>query len=80
MERFATHVTQTRSQEPGNLVFDLYSIENNDDTLVVYEHWRSESALWDIHFKQPYAVKTSELLAQAVVGDMQQYMSFVKEI
>ncbi|KYL33158.1 antibiotic biosynthesis monooxygenase [Pseudoalteromonas agarivorans] len=80
IERFETHVTQTRSQEPGNLVFDLYSIENNDDTLVVYEHWRSESALWDIHFKQPYAVKTSELLAQAVVGDMQQYMSFVKEI
>lgn len=80
IERFETHVEQTRNQEPGNLVFDLYSIENSDDTLVVYEHWRNESALWDIHFNQPYSIKTSELLAQAVVGDMKQYMSFVKEI
>ncbi|MDO6548807.1 putative quinol monooxygenase [Pseudoalteromonas carrageenovora] len=80
IERFETHVEQTRSQEPGNLVFDLYSIENNNDTLVVYEHWRNESALWDIHFNQPYALETAKLLEQAVIGDMKQYMSFVTEI
>ncbi|GAB0111410.1 putative quinol monooxygenase [Pseudoalteromonas distincta] len=80
IEHFETHVEQTRIQEPGNLVFDLYSIENNNDTLVVYEHWRNESALWDIHFNQPYALETAKLLEQAVIGDMKQYMSFVTEI
>ncbi|KAA1151950.1 antibiotic biosynthesis monooxygenase [Pseudoalteromonas sp. FUC4] len=80
IKRFETHVEHTRSQESGNLVFDLYSIENNNDTLVVYEHWRNESALWDIHFNQPYALETAKLLEQAVIGDMKQYMSFVTEI
>ncbi|XQF93177.1 hypothetical protein ACOBV9_03420 [Pseudoalteromonas espejiana] len=46
----------------------------------MYEHWRSESDLWDIHFNQPYSIETGELLEQAVIGDMKQYMSFVSEI
>ena len=54
LTRFESHVENTR-QEQGNLVFDLYTIDGKDDTLVIYEHWRKESDLWDIHFNQPYA-------------------------
>lgn len=78
LTRFESHVENTR-QEQGNLVFDLYTIDGKDDTLVIYEHWRKESDLWDIHFNQPYAVETGALLNEAVVGDLKQYMSFVEE-
>ena len=78
LTRFESHVENTR-QEQGNLVFDLYTIDGKDDTLVIYEHWRNESDLWDIHFNQPYAVETGALLNEAVVGDLKQYMSFVEE-
>ena len=78
LTRFESHVENTR-QEQGNLVFDLYTIDGKDDTLVIYEHWRKESDLWDIHFNQPYAIETGALLNEAVVGDLKQYMSFVEE-
>lgn len=79
LQQFTSHVAQTRSEELGNIVFDLYTIDGQDDTLVIYEHWRKESDLWDIHFKQPYVIETSKLLEQAIVGDMKQYMNFVDE-
>ena len=79
LQQFSSHVAQTRSEEPGNIVFDLYTIDGQDDTLVIYEHWRKESDLWDIHFKQPYVIETNKLLEQAIVGDMKQYMNFVNE-
>lgn len=78
LTRFESHVENTR-QEQGNLVFDLYTIDGKDDTLVIYEHWRKEPDLWDIHFNQPYAVETGALLNEAVVGDLKQYMNFVEE-
>lgn len=79
LQQFTSHVQCTRSKEPGNLVFDLYTIEGQGDTLVIYEHWRTESDLWDIHFYQPYAIETGKVLEQAIVGDMKQYMNFVNE-
>lgn len=60
-------------------MFDLYIIDGQDDTLVIYEHWRTKSDLWDIHFQQPYAIETGKLLEQAMVGDMQQYLNIVSE-
>ena len=78
LTRFESHIENTR-QEQGNLVFDLYTIDGQDDKFVVYEHWRKESDLWDIHFNQPYAVETGALLNEAIVGDLKQYMSFVEE-
>ncbi len=78
LTRFESHVENTR-QEQGNLVFDLYTIDGKDDTLVIYEHWRKEPDLWDIHFNQPYAIETGALLNEAVVGDLKQYMNFVEE-
>lgn len=79
LAQFEKHVTQTR-QEDGCLLFDLYTVADADDTFTVYEHWRNESAVWDIHFKQPYSVQTGALMKEAVVGDMEQYMNFVTEI
>ncbi len=79
LARFEEHITHTR-QEEGNLLFDLYTIDGQDNTLAVYEHWRKESDVWDIHFKQPYSEITGALMHEAVVGDMEQYMNFTKEI
>lgn len=77
--QFKEHITHTR-QEHGNLLFDLYTIDNDDQTLVVYEHWRQESDVWDIHFQQPYAKVTGALMAEGVIGEMEQYMNFVTQI
>lgn len=79
IQRFEEHITQTRKEE-GCILFDLYTIEGADDTLVVYEHWRNESAVWDIHLKQPYSKVTGALMTEAVVGDMEKYMNFVTEL
>ncbi|MCL1067537.1 antibiotic biosynthesis monooxygenase [Shewanella olleyana] len=79
LTQFEEHITQTR-KEPGNLLFDLYTVEDDDSTIAVYEHWRKESDVWDIHFNQPYSKVTGALMEQAVIGDMNQYMNFVTEI
>jgi len=80
LTQFKTHIEHTRKEEKGNILFDLYTVQNDETTLAVYEHWRKESDVWDIHFNQPYAVITGKLMEEAVVGDMKQYMHFVKEI
>ncbi|SFW49550.1 putative quinol monooxygenase [Cellulophaga fucicola] len=80
IEQFENHITHTRKEEEGNILFDLYTVDNQEDTLAVYEHWRKESDVWDIHFNQPYAVKTGKLMEEAVIGDLKQYMNFVTEI
>lgn len=79
LEQFKYHITHTRT-EGGCLLFDLYTVDADEETLVVYEHWRKESDVWDIHFKQPYAMETGQLMEECVVGDMQQYMNFVSQI
>ena len=79
LNQFETHVASTRREEEGNILFDLYTVDGKEDTLAVYEHWRKESDVWDIHFNQSYAIETGKLMHQAVVGDLEQYMNFVVE-
>jgi quinol monooxygenase YgiN len=79
IKQFETHVKNTRAEEHGNIIFDLYTVEGQEDTFVVYEHWRKESDVWDVHFNQPYAIETGKLMHEAVVGDLEQYMNFVDE-
>ncbi|WP_111707592.1 putative quinol monooxygenase [Lutibacter citreus] len=79
LNRFEIHIKNTR-KEPGNLLFDLYTVNGVNDTLVVYEHWRTASDVWEIHMKQPYAKITGALMNEAVIGDLEPYMSFVTEI
>ncbi|MDR9829255.1 antibiotic biosynthesis monooxygenase [Vibrio sp. FNV 38] len=79
LAQFETHINHTRT-EAGCLLFDLFTVDGADDTLAVYEHWRKESDVWDIHFNQPYSKVTGALMEKAVVGDMQQYMNFVTQI
>lgn len=79
LNRFEIHIENTR-KEQGNLLFDLYTVKGANDVLVVYEHWRNESAVWDIHMQQPYSEITGALMNEAVVGDLEPYMSFVSEI
>ncbi|MFC1234174.1 putative quinol monooxygenase [Vibrio sp. F74] len=77
--QFEEHIQHTRT-EAGNLLFDLFTVNGSNDTLAVYEHWRKESDVWDIHFNQPYSKVTGALMERAVVGDMNQYMNFVTQI
>lgn len=79
LEQFEKHIVHTK-KEPGNILFDLYTIDGVEDELVVYEHWRKESDVWDIHFHQPYAEVTGALMKEAIIGDMEQYMNFVTEV
>jgi quinol monooxygenase YgiN len=79
LDQFKEHISQTRT-EKGCLLFDLYTVDGAEDTLAVYEHWRKESDVWDIHFHQPYSKITGALMEKAVVGDMRQYMNFVTQI
>ncbi|MDO6561787.1 putative quinol monooxygenase [Amphritea sp. 1_MG-2023] len=76
IQQFEKHITHTRTED-GCLLFDLYTVEGDDETLVVYEHWRKESDVWDIHFKQPYAMETGALMEECVIGELEQYMNFV---
>jgi len=80
LKQFESHITNTRKEEKGNIFFDLYTVDDKEDTLVVYEHWRKESDVWEIHMKQPYSEITGKLMNEAVVGDLEQYMTFVTEI
>lgn len=79
LHQFKDHIEHTR-KEKGNLLFDLYTINSVNNEFVVYEQWRNKSDIFDIHFKQPYAVKTGKLINEGIVGDLEQYMHFVSEI
>lgn len=80
LKQFENYITNTRKKEKGNILFDLYTVDDQEDTLAVYEQWRKESDVWDIHFKEPYAIETGNLMFEAVVGDLEQYLNFVTEI
>lgn len=80
LKQFETHIKRTREDEVGCIIFDLYTVDGDQNTLAVYEHWRKESDVWDIHFNQPYAVETGNLMKEAVIGNLEQYMHFVTEV
>lgn len=79
LNQFEKHITHTRKEE-GNLLFNLYTVEGDNTTLAVYEHWKNEAVLWDFHFQQSYAQETGALMEKAVIGDIPQYMHFVREL
>ncbi len=79
IKRFETHVKNSRTEE-GNIFFEFYTIDGEENTFVVYEKWRSISALNDIHLKTDYSKITGELLGEAMIGEMGQYMSFITEL
>ena len=79
IKQFEKHITNTR-KEKGNLFFDLYTVEGDENTFVVYENWRNASAIWDIHMNQPYAKETGALLNEAIVGKLEAGMNFVSEL
>lgn len=79
LKQFEEHITNARLED-GNILFDLYAVEGVEDTFVVYEKWRNKSALWDIHFNQPYAKETGALLQEALVGKFEDCLHSIKEI
>jgi len=78
LDQFKKHIEESRKEE-GNLIFDLYTLNGVDDTLAVYEQWRNESALMNIHSNQPYSMETGKVMAEAMIGKMEDYMYFVSE-
>lgn len=79
IKRFESHVAHSRKEE-GNLSFEFYTIDGNPNSFVVYENWRSHTALMDIHLKKPYSEETGALLGKAMIGEMEQYMNFITEL
>lgn len=79
IERFETHITESR-QDDGCLLFDMYTVDGQDDTFVVYEKWRNKSALFDVHLETPYSEITGSLMEKAMTGTMEEFMNFVTEI
>ncbi|MFD1552664.1 hypothetical protein DNU06_09140 [Putridiphycobacter roseus] len=79
IKQFEKHIKNTR-KEKGNLFFNLYTVEGDSTTFVVYENWRNAAAIWDIHMNQPYAKETGALLNEAIVGEMNDGMNFVSEL
>ncbi len=79
IKRFQTHVEKSRT-EAGNLLFEFYTIDGDENTFVVYENWRNKSVLFDVHLKTPYSEETGALMNEAMVGEMGQYMNFVTEL
>jgi len=78
LEQFATHITHSREEE-GNLLFDIYTVKGDENTLCMYSAWRKESDLWDVHFNKPYAVATGKLMHACAIGELEQYMNYVTE-
>jgi len=66
--------------EAGNLLFDVYTVDGDEDTFVIYERWENEHALKVIHANQPYYKETGILLNEALATPMEEYLSFVSEI
>ncbi|SDW81164.1 Quinol monooxygenase YgiN [Lutibacter oricola] len=79
LKQFEKHIAHTR-KEQGNLFFDLYTVEGDENTFVVYENWRNASAIWNIHMKQPYAEETGALLNKVIIGKLEAGMNFVSEL
>lgn len=79
IKRFETHVEKSRTEE-GNLLFEFYTIEGDENTFVVYEKWRNPDAVWKVHMNQPYSKLTGSLINEALVGEMEQYLNFVTEL
>jgi quinol monooxygenase YgiN len=78
LNEFPRQIELTR-KEDGNRLFNLYKITETNDTFVVYENWRSQSAL-DNHFKLAYSEEMGKLLTEAVEGPLPSHMNFVTEI
>lgn len=78
IKRFETHVELTRA-EPGNLFLDLYTVDGDRGTLAVYEQFRQQSDLDEVHFSLDFAKETGLLLGEAVIGDVGEYIKYVTE-
>lgn len=78
LRQFNDHTAKTQ-QEEGNFLFELYSVEGSQDTFVIYEHWENQAAL-DKHFTLPHFAQTGNVMAKAVIGNLEECMHFVKEI
>lgn len=79
LTQLKTHAISSR-QEAGNLLFNLYSVVDNEKTIVIYENWRNSSALTDVHVKQPYFITTNTLLNKVLEGGLTAYIHMVTEI
>ena len=79
IKRFETHVKHSRNEE-GNLIFEFYTIDGDENTFVVYEEWRNSKAVWETHMNKPYSEVTGKLIDETLVGEMDQYLNFVTEL
>lgn len=73
------HVIASR-REPANLTFEFYAVEGEPNKFLVYERWRNEAAIWDIHMQQPHAQETGVVMSEALIGNFEDLLIRVTEI
>lgn len=67
-------------QDDANILFDVYTLEGEDDKLVVYERWVNQALAQEFATTKPISIETGKLLAEAVKGDLPDYLFTLSEI
>ena len=78
IKQLEKHLTNSRKEE-GNIFFDFYAVEGQENTFYIYENWKSSAAFLDIHNAQSYTKETLELLNEAVEGGLNSKIELATE-
>lgn len=65
--------------EPTSVLFNVFTIEDEPDKLVVYERWASQDIGQDFQ-QRPLSIETGALLAEAVISDLPSSIHPLREI
>lgn len=71
LNAFAETIPQARNA-PGNILFDLYQVEDNPTGFVLYERWSGPSA-HEAHLAQDYSAMLDSVLDSALAQPVERY-------
>lgn len=78
IKQLEKQLTNSRKEE-GNIFFDFYAIEGQENTFYIYGNWKNSSAFLDIHNNQLYTKETLALLNEAVEGGLDKNIELATE-
>lgn len=67
IKQFEKYAENARKQD-GNIFFDFYEVEGNENTFYVYENWKNGTSVWDSYVVQPYVAESKKILDEARVN------------
>ncbi|MDV7186392.1 antibiotic biosynthesis monooxygenase [Lutibacter sp. TH_r2] len=78
IKQLEKHTTNSR-KETGNIFFDFYTVEGQENSFYIYENWKNPSVIFDVHNNQSYTKETLELLNEAIEGGLNNKMELARE-